>query len=155
MDSKCHCCTFEASCRKVMVRLGSFEMKMSSLLLENVGKLLGFKLILRQFPDLWFHVFVFTKLKVVAVVERVLKICTQVQLLLHCWNNTQLQVKVLVSKRYLSKSTKYSSQKLLRVLVTSYFLAAIFNELPKNIHSYLRFWVLTLCQVPQENNKLC
>lgn len=51
-------------------------------------------------------------------VERVLKICTQVQVLLHWLNCTQLQVKVLVLKKYLSKSTKYSSQKLLRVLIT-------------------------------------
>uniref|UniRef100_A0AAZ1X0Q3 Ig-like domain-containing protein n=1 Tax=Oreochromis aureus TaxID=47969 RepID=A0AAZ1X0Q3_OREAU len=53
-----------------------------------------------------------------AEVERVLKICTQVQVLLHWLNCTQLQVKVLVLKKYLSKSTKYSSQKLLRVLIT-------------------------------------
>ena len=39
-----------------------------------------------------------------AEVERVLEICTQVQVLLHCLICTQLQVKVLVLKKYLSKS---------------------------------------------------
>ncbi len=69
----------------------------------------------------------------VPVVERVLKICTCVQVLLHCWNTTQLQVKVLVPKQYLSKSTKYSSQKLLRVLVTSY------NPNSGNVGTFFKF----------------
>ena len=52
------------------------------------------------------------------VVERVLRICAQVQVLFSCLNNTQLQVKVQLLEIYLGKSRKYSSQKLLRVLVT-------------------------------------